>query len=108
MKNLAPYDFLRLLIGARCLAGNSSVGIRESSYLGLPVVNIGNRQSGRDRGLNVTDVGYDSEAIIGAVRQHLANGRYPSSTLYGDGHAAECIADLLATSPLTIEKRITY
>jgi UDP-hydrolysing UDP-N-acetyl-D-glucosamine 2-epimerase len=107
-KNLAPEDFLRLLIGARCLIGNSSVGIRESAYLGVPVVNIGNRQAGRERGPNVIDVGYDSAAIIDAARRHLANGRYPSSALYGDGCAGERIANLLADVPLTIEKKITY
>ena len=42
-KNLAPEDFLRLLAGARCLVGNSSVGIREGSFLGVPVVNVGSR-----------------------------------------------------------------
>ncbi len=52
-KNLAPEDFLRLLMGARCLVGNSSVGIREGSYLGVPVVNVGGRQAGRDRAANV-------------------------------------------------------
>lgn len=107
-KNLAPEDFLRLLIGARCLIGNSSVGIRESAFLGAPVVNVGNRQAGRERGPNVMDVGYDRQAIVVAVRQHLANGRYPSSALYGDGHAGERIANLLADVPLTIEKKITY
>ena len=107
-KNMAPEDFLRLLLGAHCLVGNSSVGIREGSYIGLPVVNIGNRQAGRDRGPNVIDVGYESGAIIEAVSRHLANGRYPQSTLYGDKRAGERIAELLAAVPLTIEKRITY
>ena len=107
-KNLPPEDFLRLLVGARCLVGNSSAGIRESSYLGVPTVNVGSRQAGRDRGPNVIDVDYDRGAIAQAVHQHVANGRYPSSTLYGDGHAGERIADILATAPLTIEKRISY
>ncbi len=49
-------DFLRLLYNCRCLVGNSSVGIRECSFLGVPVVNIGTRQTGRDRGANVFDV----------------------------------------------------
>jgi UDP-hydrolysing UDP-N-acetyl-D-glucosamine 2-epimerase len=66
-KNLAPEDFLRLLDGATCLVGNSSVGIREGAFLGLPVVNIGNRQSGRDRAENVMDVGYDRTGIVKAV-----------------------------------------
>ena len=39
-KNMAPADFLRLIYNSRCLIGNSSVGIRECSYLGVPVVNM--------------------------------------------------------------------
>lgn len=108
LKNMSPEDFLQLLIGSRCLVGNSSVGIRESSYLGVPVVNIGNRQAGRDRSSNVIDVGHNRDDIIKVVRVHLANGRYPQSTLYGNGRAGERIAELLATLPLTIEKRLTY
>ena len=107
-KNLAPEDFLRLLMAARCLLGNSSVGLREGSYLGVPVVNVGSRQSGRERGDNVTDVGYDRAAIVAAVRTHWGNGRCPSSTLYGDGSAGQRIAELLATAELSIDKRIAY
>ena len=91
-KNMIPDDFLHLLVGARCLIGNSSVGIREASYLGVPVVNIGNRQQGRDRAKNVIDVGYSSAEIVAAVQKHLSNGRYASSPLYGDGKAGERIA----------------
>ncbi|MEQ9397822.1 MAG: UDP-N-acetylglucosamine 2-epimerase [Longimicrobiales bacterium] len=107
-KNLAPEDFLRLLVGARCLVGNSSVGIRECAYLGLPVVNIGNRQGGRDHAANVTNVDYDADAIQAAVEAHLADGHAPPDTLYGDGRAGARVADLLATRPLTIKKRLTY
>ncbi len=108
LKNIPPEDFLRLLMGASCLIGNSSVGIRESAYLGVPVVNIGNRQAGRDRGPNVVDVPYDRGAIGGAIGGHLARGRYESHHLYGDGHAGQKIADLLAQVPLDIDKRLTY
>jgi len=107
-KNLAPEDFLRLLKGARCLVGNSSVGIREGSYLGVPMVNVGSRQLGRERGGNVTDVGYDRRAIEAAVHASSSNGRRPSSTLYGDGRAGERIAGLLASVELTTEKQIAY
>ena len=107
-KNLSPEDFLRLLIGARCLVGNSSVGIREGSYLGVPVVNVGSRQAGRERGGNVVDVGYDRAAIEAAVRARWDAGRCPPSTLYGDGSAGQRIAELLAGVELTIEKRLTY
>lgn len=107
-KNMEPTDFLRLLVGSRCLVGNSSVGIRECAYLGVPTVNIGSRQSGRDRGRNVIDVDHSRAAIVAAIRRHLANGRYESDPIYGHGRAGERIADLLARQPLEIEKRLTY
>lgn len=107
-KNLSPEDFLRLLRRSRCLVGNSSVGIRESAYMGVPVVNIGERQTGRDRGPNVLDVDYDREAITKAIKRHLDNGRFEQSMLYGEGRAGERIAEIVATVPLKIEKRIRY
>ena len=107
-KNMAPKDFLRLIFNSRGLVGNSSVGIRESSFLGIPVVNIGTRQSGRERGSNVLDVSYDRNEIAGAIRHHLQNGSYPRDAIYGDGDAGNKIANLLAQVPLTIEKRLTY
>ena len=45
-RNMFPEDFLRLLCGATAIVGNSSVAIRECSYLGVPAVNIGSRQRG--------------------------------------------------------------
>mgnify|MGYP001820577559 CR=1 FL=1 len=107
-KNLTPEDFLRLIIGSKCMVGNSSVSIREASFLGVPAVNIGNRQTGRDRGPNVIDTAYLAEEILQAIRQHLNNGKYPSSDLYGDGKSGQRIADILAEQPLSIEKRLTY
>jgi UDP-hydrolysing UDP-N-acetyl-D-glucosamine 2-epimerase len=107
-KNMAPMDFLRVACNSKCLIGNSSVGIRESAYLGVPVVNVGTRQAGRERGENVIDVGYDRHEIVAAVRRHLSNGRYPRNPLYGDGRAGECIADVLSDAPLHIEKRLAY
>jgi len=107
-KNMAPTDFLRLLYSSRGLIGNSSVGIREASFLGIPVVNIGSRQDGRERGGNVQDVGYDRREILNAIQYHLSNGHYPKNKLYGDGRAGPRIAHLLATAPLQIEKKLTY
>ena len=107
-RNMLPEDFLRLLAGCSCIVGNSSVAIRECSFLGVPAVNIGTRQQGRERGRNVIDVGYDRRAIRGAVETHLRQGRPPADTLYGDGRAGERIADLLSRVELSIEKRLTY
>ena len=107
-KNMEPTDFLRLIYNSRCLIGNSSVGIRESSYLGIPVVNIGSRQGGRERGHNVLDVGYDRREIGAAIHNQIEHGRYGSDLTYGDGVAGNRIADLLAEVPLKIEKRLAY
>jgi len=107
-KNMAPHDFLRLLVNSRCLVGNSSVGIRECAFLGVPVVNIGSRQSGRQRGRNVIDVGYQQSEILKAVTKQIDNGRYESDPIYGDGSAGKQIADVLATCKLNIAKKLTY
>lgn len=107
-KNMAPLDFLRLLKNGKCLIGNSSVGIRECSYLGIPVVNIGSRQSGRERGANVIDVEYHRDEIKGGIRKHLENGHYASSKIYGDGEAGKKIADILSTESLTFTKILNY
>jgi UDP-hydrolysing UDP-N-acetyl-D-glucosamine 2-epimerase len=107
-KNMFPSDFLRLIYNSRCLIGNSSVGIRECSYLGIPVVNIGSRQMGRERGQNVLDVGYDRYSIIDAIKKQLNNGRYFQNKLYGDGGAGVRISRLLAEVPLKVEKKLMY
>ncbi len=107
-KSMAPEDFLRLLYSSRGIVGNSSVGVRECSFLGVPAVNIGSRQAGRERGRNIIDVDYDKDAIKAATRTQFNAGRHPSDTLYGDGDTGGRIADLLATLELTIEKRLAY
>ncbi len=107
-KNMSPEDFLRIVMHSRGIVGNSSVAIRECSFLGVPAVNIGTRQVGRERAGNVIDVDYDREQIVQAVRQHLQHGRPERSALYGTGQAGVRIAELLATVPLRTDKRLTY
>jgi UDP-hydrolysing UDP-N-acetyl-D-glucosamine 2-epimerase len=107
-KNMEGKDFLHLLNHTTCLIGNSSVGIRECAYLGVPTVNIGSRQNRRDRGSNVIDVDYDKEAIVAAVQTHLSRGKSSLSNVYGGGDAGTQIAELLATLPLQFHKTITY
>ena len=107
-RNMFPEDFLRLLCGATAIVGNSSVAIRECSYLGVPAVNIGSRQQGRERGKNVIDVDHDRAAIADAIRAHIKRGKAPTDHLYGDGRAGQRIADCLATAELSVGKRLTY
>jgi UDP-hydrolysing UDP-N-acetyl-D-glucosamine 2-epimerase len=107
-KNFPIETYIRLMLSCACVVGNSSAPIREGAYLGVPAVNIGTRQTGRDRGPNVIDVDYDRRAIVAAVRRQLAHGRYPADHLYGDGRAGQRIADLLARVPLKTQKRLVF
>ena len=108
LKNLSPENFLRLLKRSRCIIGNSSAGIRECAFLGVPTVNIGSRQSRRERAPNVVDVDYDETAIKAAIEAHMAHGPFPSSDLYGDGQSGTRIADLLSSVDISFDKQITY
>ena len=107
-KNFPFETFIRLMQHCACMIGNSSAAIREGAFLGTPAVNIGTRQTGRERGKNVSDAGYDREDIIADVQKHLQHGRYPRDPIYGDGHAGKRIADILASTPLHVQKRITW
>ena len=94
-KNMSPDDFLALIAGAKVLVGNSSVGIRECAYLGVPVVNVGSRQEGRERAANVLDVDCRSTDIVRAIELQLDRGPYRRDELYGNGKAGHAIADRL-------------
>ena len=107
-KNMEGDDFLNLLNHSLCLIGNSSVGIRECAYLGVPTINIGSRQNRRDRGNNVVDVSYSEEEIINAIEFNITNSKREKSTVYGGGNAGEKIAELLKDLPLQFHKTITY
>lgn len=107
-KNMEPNDFLKLLKNSLCLIGNSSVGIRECAYLGVPVVNIGGRQVGRERGKNVIDTDYNKENIKQAILKQIDNGPYNSDMIYGDGKAGKRIADIMASATLSINKILMY
>lgn len=107
-KNMLPSDFLKLLVNSSCLVGNSSVGIRECAYLGVPVVNIGNRQNRRERASNVIDVEHNKIDIKKAIIAQLEHGSYKSDQIYGKGDAGMHIADTIAKFEFNIVKVLTY
>jgi UDP-hydrolysing UDP-N-acetyl-D-glucosamine 2-epimerase len=100
--NLPPEEYLTLVNNSECMVGNSSVGIRECSYLGKPAVNIGERQRFRERAGNVTDVACEEGPIHDAVVEEIPRS-YESSSLYGDGGAGGRIAEL--TAGLDVEQK---
>ncbi len=99
LKNLPYLHFISLLSYAKVLVGNSSSGIIEAASLKLPVVNIGTRQQGRERGKNVIDVDYTKEEIIKGIKKALSTSfqrKLDVKNLYGDGKTGERITTFLA------------
>lgn len=105
-RNFAPEDYLKLINNCACIVGNSSSAIREGAFLGVPAVNVGTRQQGRERGPNVMDVGYDEEEIFRAIKRQIDHGKYAPDHTYGDGRAGERIARILAQYEPAVQKRL--
>ena len=104
-KNFGRNDYLSILNAVDIMVGNSSSGIIEGPSFGLPVVNIGNRQKGRDHIENVINVDYSCKNIVEAIKKGLYNENFISSLKnvnnpYGDGKASERIVDILSNIDL--------
>jgi UDP-hydrolysing UDP-N-acetyl-D-glucosamine 2-epimerase len=106
-KNFTPEEYATILKNCSCIVGNSSSGIRESAFLGIPTVNIGNRQHLRETSKNVLHVRHLSEKIVAAVMLQK-NKKYKKDILYGDGTAGKQIAKILSKCELNIKKTLNY
>jgi GDP/UDP-N,N'-diacetylbacillosamine 2-epimerase (hydrolysing) len=106
--------FLGLMRDAAVLVGNSSSGIIEAASFGTPVVDIGPRQAGRERGTNVANVPYQMPQIKAVLSRLWNNGkprRLTSDNIYGGSGAARIIASTLAQVSIDdrlLRKLITY
>ena len=108
-KNLSHAVFVNVMHHARALIGNSSMGILEAPYYGLPVVNVGNRQRGRLNAGNVEFVDHDKQLIEKALERACFDAGYREAVRglvnpYGDGHAADTIVNALAAMDLSDKK----
>jgi UDP-N-acetylglucosamine 2-epimerase len=108
LTNLTPEDYLKVLANATCAVGNSSSFVRDASYFGTPVVLVGNRQNGRETDEHVTRVPVEMDRIVGAIRAHLAHGRFQPSTLYGDGNVSERIAEAIERLTPYRQKQLAF
>ena len=115
-KSLPRKEYLSLMKVTSVMVGNSSSGIVEAPSFGLPVVNIGIRQEGRERGQNVTDVAHDGAQILNAIDKSLNDNEFLATVKkckspYGDGKTGPRIAKILSKtedSLLLLQKQITY
>jgi UDP-hydrolysing UDP-N-acetyl-D-glucosamine 2-epimerase len=107
-KNIKTEDYIHLLNKTSCLIGNSSSGIREGSFIGVPVVNIGTRQNKRLRGRNIIDAPYNSIKIYKAILKQIKAKKYPREMIYGSGNASKKILKILINKKINIQKQCCY
>jgi UDP-N-acetylglucosamine 2-epimerase (hydrolysing) len=87
--------FLVLMKHASFIIGNSSAGIREAPYFGVPTINIGTRQNGRTLNPDIIHTGYDQHSIATAIQQAL-NATIEPKQLFGMGNSNLHFAEILA------------
>jgi UDP-hydrolysing UDP-N-acetyl-D-glucosamine 2-epimerase len=97
VKNLPPEEYARLIYNCNCLVGNTSSGIKEGAFFGVPYVCVGNRQLGREKGHNTISTNMHTFNIILAVTAQLKHGRHEPDYRFGTGDAGEQIAERLAS-----------
>ena len=105
-KNLGQLRYINLLRHARLMAGNSSSGMLETPALGLPTLNIGDRQKGRLPAPNIISCPGDGSSMAKALKKLLspqfsAKLKHPqANNPYGQGFFAEqtlaVLKDILA------------
>lgn len=74
-KNFGVFNYYNLLNHASIMIGNSSSGIIESASFKLPVLNLGDRQKGRFRGINVVNASF-SYSNINKKFKYLINNSF--------------------------------
>jgi UDP-N-acetylglucosamine 2-epimerase (hydrolysing) len=92
--------FLTLLKNAQFIIGNSSAGIREAPYYGIPIINIGTRQQNRAIHADIINVQYDEKSIGNALQnidQHQVN---KTTDDFGKGNSAELFLETMLTKDL--------
>lgn len=89
--------FSELMRHAAVIVGNSSMGVREAPFLGVPSIDIGSRQSNRATASSLWQASaFDSETIHQFLKDQWAQ-RFPQSTSFGEGDSSQRFVDFLDT-----------
>lgn len=92
--------FLTLLKNANFIIGNSSAGIREASYYGVPTVNIGTRQANRSSHESIVNVNYSYNSIKEALESRLEIKHSDNEFEFGKGNSAVQFLESLKKSEI--------
>ena len=81
--------FLTLLKNSQFIIGNSSAGIREAPYYGIPIINIGTRQNNRAVHASIINVDYNINSINTALKTIKNNKIQKTKSDFGQGNSAQ-------------------
>jgi len=115
-KNIPHIDYLSLMKAVDLMIGNSSSGIIEAPVLRVPVINIGNRQSGRERSDNIIDVEPKKNKILEKIQFALTDKDFLTkvencTSIYGSADASQKMVEVIKKIEINeklIQKQITY
>jgi UDP-N-acetylglucosamine 2-epimerase (non-hydrolysing)/GDP/UDP-N,N'-diacetylbacillosamine 2-epimerase (hydrolysing) len=97
--SLGQLRYLSLMSQVDLVIGNSSSGLLEAPSFGVPTVDIGDRQTGRERAASVFHAAPERAAIAAAISGALQRGRQATVNPYGDGASSRRFADIIAGIP---------
>lgn len=100
MSHISRDRFLSWMAATDVMVGNSSAGIIEAASFGTPVINVGSRQSFRERNANVVDVDLDATQFAEKIEAVQFGKKLVADNIYGDGQSSPRIVNLLKTLPL--------
>lgn len=92
--------FLTLLKHSQFIIGNSSAGIREAPYYGLPIINIGTRQQNRALHADIINVDYAEDSISAELKTIDSHKNTKASPDYGHGNSAVLFFECLNGEPI--------
>jgi UDP-hydrolysing UDP-N-acetyl-D-glucosamine 2-epimerase len=102
--SLGQKRYLSLMRFAYAVVGNSSSGIIETPSFGIPTVNIGDRQKGRERANSVIDTQPDYEAIAASIKKAVSSEFRDLcksvKNVYGEGETTLQIMSILKSKPI--------
>ena len=108
LKNLPIEYYIPLIKNSKCLIGNSSSAIRDGAFIGVPAVNVGQRQNNRLRSKNVIQSSNQLKHIEKKIKIQYGK-KFKPSKLYGSGSAGKNIIKILKQlKKFSTQKNITY
>lgn len=92
--------FSELLRHAAVIVGNSSTGVREAPFLGIPSLDIGTRQTNRGSAPSLFSAPASDAGAIKAFLRDQWGQRYSRDIRFGQGNAARAFVDILHSDTL--------